>query len=359
MESGFGENAEDLTEFQLRILDWYGGNQRALPWRIDPSPYRVWISEIMLQQTQAATVLRYYDRFLRRFPDLNSLAQASEDEILELWAGLGYYRRARNLLKAAGLISRKQGIFPSDLKEILKLPGVGKYTAGAICSIAFNQPEPVVDGNVRRVITRLAGIRRRVPEKFFWNQMRSWMPENRTSEFNQSMMELGALICTPLNPGCTQCPVRIFCIAHKKGITNSLPKARMKKAMQRVRIVTLLLHRRGKFLLTSGNDYRFIPGKWGLPYEMVLNGDGPADIAKNLCRRVLGKNVPLQECTVFRHSISRRIISVHGYFGQIPGGIPEPTSRYRWANRETAPLVSSLYRKMLGYLPENRPFCPR
>lgn len=352
MESGCIWNAEELAEFQLRILDWYSRNQRALPWRIDPSPYRVWISEIMLQQTQAATVLRYYDRFLRRFPDLTSLAQASEDEVLELWAGLGYYHRARNLLKTASLISRKQGVFPSDLKEILKLPGVGKYTAGAICSLAFKQPEPVVDGNVRRVITRIAGVRRRVPEMFFWNQMRSWIPEDRPSEFNQSMMELGALICTPLNPSCTQCPVKIFCVARKKGIENSLPKVRTRRALQHVRIVTLVLQRRGKLLLTSRNDHGFIPGKWGLPYEMVLNGEGPGDIAKSLCRRVLGKGIPLWEYAVFRHNISRRMISVHGYFGRVPRATPKLLSKYRWAERDTAPLVSSLFRKMLRNMPE-------
>ena len=188
---------------------------------------------------------------------------------------------------------------------------------------------------------------------FFWNQMRSWIPEDRPSEFNQSMMELGALICTPLNPSCTQCPVRILCVARKKGIENSLPKVRTRRALQRVRIVTLVLQRRGKLILTSRNDHRFIPGKWGLPCEMVLNGDGPGDIAKSLCRRVLGKGIPLWGYAVFRHNISRRMISVHGYFGQVPRATPKLLSKYRWVKRDTAPLVSSLFRKMLRNMPES------
>jgi A/G-specific adenine glycosylase len=351
MESGFDRNEEELAEFRLRILGWYRRNKRALPWRIDPSPYRVWISEIMLQQTQAATVLGYYDRFLKRFPDVNALAQASEDEVLKFWAGLGYYRRARNLLKAARLISRQEGGFPSNIKEIRKLPGVGKYTAGAICSLAFEQPEPVVDGNVRRVISRLSGMRGRVPENFFWNRMRIWIPYDRSSEFNQSMMELGALICTPLNPKCAQCPIGTLCRAHKRGLQNSLPEKRSKSATQRVRIVTLLLHRRGKIVLTSGNDQGFIPGQWGLPYALVANEDGPAESARTLCRRVLGREVALKECGIFRHTISRRVISVHGYLGRIPG-MHQPNSTCRWENRETAPLVSSLFHKLLAYLPE-------
>jgi A/G-specific adenine glycosylase len=304
----------------------------------------------MLQQTQVTAVLPYYERFLRRFPDLHSLARSSEDEILELWAGLGYYQRARNLLKAAILISRKQKTFPNNLKELLKLPGVGKYTAAAICSIAFNQPEPVADGNIRRVITRLAGIRRRVPEKFFWNQMRNWIPGNGSSEFNQSMMELGALICTPVKPRCPRCPVKTLCIARSKGIENSLPKARTKKISQPIRIVTLLLQRNDKFLLTSTSNLRFVPGKWGLPYDKIPDGEGPGNVAKSLCRKVLGVEVPLQECGLFRHSISYRRVFVHGYLGRVPGKTPRLVVKHRWEKQETAPLVSSLFRKALRNL---------
>jgi A/G-specific adenine glycosylase len=194
---------EKTRNFQERLLHWYGRHKRELPWRSNPAPYRVWVSEIMLQQTQAKTVLPYYDRFFKRFPDIQSLARASEQEVLALWAGLGYYGRARNLHRAARqIVDDHGGVFPDKLEEILMLPGIGRYTAGAICSIAFNRPLPIVDGNVRRVIRRLHGIGRRIPESHFWNQASAWVPEGKTSAFNQAVMELGALVCLPHRPLC-------------------------------------------------------------------------------------------------------------------------------------------------------------
>src|SRR5438132_2793331 len=207
------------AKFQDALLAWYSEHQRALPWRSRPDPYRVWVSEIMLQQTQVQTVLRYFDRFVRRFPDARALAAASEEEVVSLWAGLGYYGRARNLRRAAiEIVRRHGGRFPSRFDEILRLPGVGRYTAGAIASIAFNLPEPIVDGNVRRVVSRLHALERGAPERFFWEQARAWTPAGRAAEFNQAVMELGALVYVPSSPLCLLCPVAAPSEARRRGI---------------------------------------------------------------------------------------------------------------------------------------------
>src|SRR5512145_3517829 len=193
---------------QRSLLRWYKKHSRALPWRDEPTPYRVWISEIMLQQTQVKTVIPYYNRFLERFPNVETLAKAREEDVLALWAGLGYYSRARNLHKSAALIVHRYGHFPADFDTILALPGIGRYTAGAICSIAFNQPKPILDGNVMRVLARLYGVagdpRAARPNARLWKLAEDLVlraaktrQPRACSHLNQSLMELGALVCTP------------------------------------------------------------------------------------------------------------------------------------------------------------------
>ncbi len=265
-------NTTDTRRFQRLLLRWYGKNKRSLPWRINPTGYRVWISEIMLQQTQVKTVIPYFNRFIRQFPDVESLARASESRVLEFWAGLGYYGRARNLHKAARQIVKIHGSFPQDFRAILALPGIGRYTAGAICSIAFNQKQPVVDGNIRRVLVRLNGTKKQMTDSHHWNQMSDLLPDERISLFNQAMMELGALICLPFQPQCHQCPVTDFCKAHRLGIQNSIPVNRTTQAPKHTNIAILVLKRNGKVLLASGQKPSFIPGEWGLPCTLVPKG---------------------------------------------------------------------------------------
>jgi len=214
---------KQIQKFRIKLLHWYSENRRDLPWRHNPTPYRVWISEIMLQQTQVKTVVPYYNRFLKQFPDVESLARSSEQNVLKHWAGLGYYSRARNLHRAARDIVGIHGTFPTEHDEILALPGIGRYTAGAICSIALNQPRPIVDGNIRRVLIRLNAIRRKVSESYFWDLMKRLLPERNISSFNQAMMELGALICLPFQPNCMQCPLKSLCKAWESGIQNNIP----------------------------------------------------------------------------------------------------------------------------------------
>ncbi len=305
----------------------------------------------MLQQTQVKTVIPYYRRFLGRFPDLQSLAQASEEEVLSLWSGLGYYSRARNLLKTARQIARSGGVFPSGIEEILSLPGIGRYTAGAICSIAYNRPQPAVDGNIRRVIARLNGLRGQVPESYFYHQMAVWMPRRQAASFTQAMMELGAVICLPFTPDCIRCAVADFCEAHRLGIQDTIPRIRAKRPVQRIRIAALVLERKGKILLTSSSRIRYIPGKWGLPVRTLAKGEKPEEVAAFMCSKMLGKTVRLGACAPVRHSIADRRIVCYGFLGETGSTtLHFPASGvFRWIDPSSSgsALISSIYYKIL------------
>jgi len=230
-----------MTDIELRplvepLLEWYDGSHRILPWRENPTPYRVWISEIMLQQTRVEAVRPYYERFLTALPDVDRLAQVPEEELLKLWEGLGYYNRARNLKKAALMIRENYGgKMPGRYEELLKLPGIGSYTAGAIASIAFGQPVPAVDGNVLRILARALAdegdimdqkVRKRAQER-----LSGIMPRERAGDFNQALMELGAVVCIPNGaPKCGECPWAAMCRARAEGTIAEYPKKSPRKA---------------------------------------------------------------------------------------------------------------------------------
>jgi A/G-specific adenine glycosylase len=299
----------------------------------------------MLQQTRVAAVTPYYLRFLHRFPDLASLAAASEQEILAFWSGLGYYSRAKNLQKAAReILNMHGGKFPADFEEILALPGIGRYTAGAICSLAFGQPYPVVDGNIRRVVTRLHGLRTQVPEAFFWDQMRALLPRGRVSEFNQAMMELGALVCVPTHPRCPECPVANHCRGCQLKLQDSLP-GRRNKSIHDVSIVVLILVRNSRTLIISQKE-SFVPGDWGLPFEIIPRGKSGKEVADRLSRRILGREIPLACFGRLRHSISDRRIAAELFWGRLAISVPRFGSG-RWLQLPglQKALVSSLYHK--------------
>jgi A/G-specific adenine glycosylase len=306
----------------------------------------------MLQQTQAKTVIPYYDRFLKQFPDIESLARSSEQETLELWSGLGYYSRARNIHKAAGQIVKEHGgVFPAELKAIRALPGIGRYTAGAICSLAFNQPEPVVDGNVRRVLARLNAIGGRVPESLYWNHMSAMLPNGKSSSFNQAVMELGAMVCVPFQPLCPQCPVKSFCKAQKLGIQSGTIAMRAKRAPERLRLVTLVLQQNGRILLTLLDESGFIPGKWGLPCQIMQHEESAEETASVLCKKVLGRAIPLAPCAQIRHSISHHRMVVCGFYGEVDFVVPrmDRIGSFRWVRPSSNKklITSSLFHKVL------------
>lgn len=219
-----------IGALRAKLLAFYDEHRRDLPWRHDPDPYRVWVSEVMLQQTRADTVIPYYERWLRRFPTLDALATAEPDDVLKQWEGLGYYSRARNLQRAARFVrERHRGDVPSEPSALRELPGVGDYTAGAIASIAFGRAEPAVDGNARRVLSRLLDIADARPTGL--NKVATALvPNERPGDFNQAVMELGATICTPRNPRCDECPIGELCRSRARGTQHLRPRIRRRAA---------------------------------------------------------------------------------------------------------------------------------
>jgi A/G-specific adenine glycosylase len=245
----------ELTRFRKQLLAWFVQFQRDLPWRRDKDPYRVWLSEIMLQQTRVSAVIPYYERFLRQFTGIRALARAPEDKVLRLWSGLGYYGRARNLQKAAReIVAKHGGQFPAVENQILALPGIGSYTAAAILSIAYNKKRAVLDGNVARVLARLGAIRGDLREPERWRSLQqianSLLAPASPGDWNQAMMELGATICTPRAPQCLLCPVSTSCQARKLGIAEKLPEKRKKRATVEVILAAaVFLDSRGRTTL--------------------------------------------------------------------------------------------------------------
>ena len=247
-----------LPELRRSLLTWYGNNRRDLPWRNNRNPYRVWVSEIMLQQTRVAAVVVRYAEFLKRFPSVQKLASAPESSVLAQWSGLGYYRRARNLHAAAKIVARA-GNFPQNSENWRALPGIGRYTAAAIASIAFNQPVAVLDGNVERVLRRLLGGAHSTDR--LWNSAQQLLDHERPGDFNQAMMELGATVCLPGQPHCGNCPIQKFCQTRGRGKSIS-----RKPRQQRREIIYSLARSQNSVLLVCRSKISsLMPGMWELP----------------------------------------------------------------------------------------------
>ena len=266
---------EPLELLPIPLLQWYRENARVLPWRSDPTPYHVWISEIMLQQTRVAAVLDYYRRFLAELPGVADLAAVEEDRLMKLWQGLGYYNRARNLQKAARRIMEDHGgVFPHTYEAIRALPGIGDYTAGAISSIAFGLPEPAVDGNVLRVTARITGdegdIMRPDTRARMGAALKRVMPVEAPGDFNQALMELGATVCLPNGaPLCDQCPAGEFCVARRTGRTGELPVKTAKKARRLEERTVFLIFRDGAVALRRRKGRGLLAGLWEYPNELT------------------------------------------------------------------------------------------
>jgi A/G-specific adenine glycosylase len=257
------------------LLAWYGRRRRILPWREHPDPYRVWISEIMLQQTQVDTVIPYYSRFLERFPDAAALAAAPLDDVLKAWENLGYYARARHLHQAARILVEKfNGKLPDTWGAIITLPGIGNYTAGAILSIAFGKPVPAVDGNARRVLSRLYAVREPVDQRETQKSLHalavSLIPETAPGSFNQALMDLGAMICAPKSPACADCPLRIQCKAQQDGLQDLLPMSEKKPAKPHERVTAaVIFNRQGQVLIVRRPARGLLGSLWKFPGGIV------------------------------------------------------------------------------------------
>lgn len=303
------------------LLKWYDANARDLPWRRTRDPYSIWISETMLQQTRVDTVIPYYHRFLERFPDVASLASAELESVYALWTGLGYYSRARNLRSAAqSVMENFGGELPRRADALRELEGIGRYTAGALASIAFDREEPVVDGNVIRVLARFLGIREDVGESAvvnrFWSLAGALVAGPRPGDLNQALMELGATVCTPRSPLCEDCPLARRCSAREAGDAAQLPRKKKRAAVRRVEAAVAWIERRGHALAVRRPEGGLLGGLWELPGGELHAGEAPVDGL----RRCLAEGVGLalgdaEPAGSIEHLFSHRRLRLHVFRG--------------------------------------------
>jgi A/G-specific adenine glycosylase len=307
----------DIGFVQKGLLEWFEKNQRPLPWRKKYDPYEVWISEIMLQQTQVKTVLPYFDRWMKILPSIKSVAEVAEDTVLKLWEGLGYYSRARNIQKAARIMVEKfDGNLPSDYQDILALPGVGKYTASAIASIAFNQDYPVVDGNVIRVLSRLFLYSKdtRLPEadKQMWEWANQVLPKGKARYSNQAMMEFGALQCTPSSPDCSSCPLASNCLAYKKGLVDQLPDRGPKKELKNIKVALAVIKKGDRVFIQKRPSKGLMAGLWEFPGGKIEKGESAVDAIHREIREEVGISIKnVRVIKRIRHAYTSFKVDLH------------------------------------------------
>ena len=282
-----------MTRDTQELLLWFGANKRDLPWRRTRDMYRIWVSEVMLQQTQVATATPYYRRFVRRFPSVRTLARASEHDVLKMWEGMGYYARARNLRRAARIVvSEHHGLIPRTPEEFGALPGVGPYIRAAVLSIACGLPLPVVDGNVLRVMARYWGARDDIGDPAtaarFRKRLHDLIPPDAPGAFNEALMELGAVVCTPRNPACPSCPLRAGCVALRTGRTGTLPRRRPARPIPTIDASIAVLARQRRVLIQRRPSNGLLGGLWEFPGGKSLPGESPQQTLIRECREELG-----------------------------------------------------------------------
>ena len=278
-----GVDFPTTLQFQKKLLSWYDKQARSLPWRETKDPYRIWVSEVMLQQTQVKTVEAYYGRFIGRFPSVTDLAQAAPDEVMKSWEGLGYYSRARHLHRAAReVVDRFDGRIPDTPVELISLPGIGRYTAGAILSIAFGKPEAVLDGNVIRVLTRMfhitEDVRKTSTQNRLWSLSESLLPKRRIRDYNQALMELGALTCRVRKPACSDCPVSMMCEANRLSIQRELPVKSPRKPVPHYEVTAGIIWWEDRFLITRRPPKGLLGGTLGVSWGKARSGRGPGEL---------------------------------------------------------------------------------
>jgi len=312
------------------LLDWYTVAARDLPWRRTGDPYAIWLSEIMLQQTRVPAAIPYYERFLARFPTVGHLARARLDTVLKLWEGLGYYSRARNLHKAAREIaSRHHGQIPRTRDELLALPGIGRYTAGAIASIAFDEKAPLVDGNVERVLCRVfrihgspkdTGIKKRL-----WSLAEDLLPDSHVGRFNQALMELGSEVCTPRSPRCNDCPLARLCEANRHSEQETLPTRSPKKPLPSHTVVVGVIRRAGRILIDKRKPEGLLGGLWEFPGGKVRPGESLESALHRELREELDIEVEItREIAIVEHAYTHFRVEIHAFECEHVQGEPRP-----------------------------------
>lgn len=314
------------TAIRKKILAWFAKHQRHLPWRHTRDPYRIWVSEVMLQQTTVTAVIPFFERFLLAFPTVQQLAAADEQAVLKLWQGLGYYRRARHLHAAAKMLVNEQGgALPDDPAVWAELPGVGRYILGAVLSQAFDRRLPIVEANTLRVFSRLCGSeldpRSGAGQKWIWVAAERLLPANRVGDFNQAMMELGALVCTPVTPKCDACPLVKECVAYAEGLQESIPPRAKRAVVQAVREVAVVLRKAGKVLICRRPSHASRwPLLWEIPHGEVQEGEGEIAAAERIAASLGFTACIGPEIITINHTVTRFAITMIAFEAEMTAG---------------------------------------
>lgn len=310
-------HADWIAELRRALLRWFEAHRRPTPWRENPDPYRVWVSEVMLQQTQTTTVIPYFERFIARFPTVQALADAPLEEVLRYWEGLGYYARARNLHRAAQLIAQNGGQLPTTADRLRELPGVGAYTAGAIASIAFGEPTPVVDGNVTRVLARLlwlkGDLKTAAAQNQLWRISEQLIDPQRPGDFNQAIMELGSTVCTPAQPRCSECPISHLCAAYQRGQPTAVPEPSRRAPTRQAVDVSAVVERDGQFLLMQRPTEGLWGGLWEFPRATRQGRESLETVALRAAQQVGVQAEPRSVLTTVKHTVTYSRIQLYGY----------------------------------------------
>ena len=327
-----------LTEISRHLLEWYRLQARQLPWRGQNDPYATWVSEIMLQQTRVDTVIPYYRRWLERFPTLESLAAASEQDVLAAWEGLGYYSRARNLQRAARqVMAEYRGVIPRERSALERLPGIGRYTAGAITSIAFGQDEAALDGNIRRVLARLFNVDEPAysgaGQRRLWELARQNLPNGLAGDYNQALMDLGASLCTPHAPACLVCPLAEYCQARQLGTQEALPVLKARAPIPHYTVTAAVIRRGSQVLIARRPSKGLLGGLWEFPGGKVEPGEElPAGLEREI-REELDTQILVGEAYgVYEHAYTHFRVTLHAFLCSLNGQEPRPleASELRW-----------------------------
>jgi A/G-specific adenine glycosylase len=354
--------AHELTatakqRLRRRLLAWYANHERDLPWRRSRDPYRVWVSEIMLQQTQVTTVRDYFERFLRAFPNVGRLAAANEQQVLRLWEGLGYYRRARQLHAAARIVVADHGgHLPQDVNALQRLPGIGRYTAGAIASIAFDERAPILEANTTRLLSRLVGYRedplKAAGQRLLWQTAHDILPHKHVAKFNQALMELGSLVCTPAEPRCDECPLSCECRAFAHGSQHEIPRAKPRQQYTDLHEAAVVIRKGGRVLLRQCGAEERWAGLWDFP-RFAVEAEGPLFARDEIVAQVRDQTGITCElgplAKTIKHAVTRYRITLDCYRAQYKSGRPKSSRWIRGGELADLPL-SSTGRKLAGLL---------
>jgi A/G-specific adenine glycosylase len=330
-----------MGELRQMLLTWYAGSGRDLPWRRTNDPYVIWVSEIMLQQTQVKTVVSYYDRWLIQFPTIQALATADQQQVLKAWQGLGYYARARNLHRAAQLVMMQHGgVFPTQMTAVLQLPGIGRTTAGGILSAAFNQPHPILDGNVKRVLARLMGLpvppQRAIGQ--LWQTSEQLLDPTHPRDFNQALMDLGATVCTPHAPDCSRCPWPLYCTAYQQGMQSELPMIESRAPLPHKTIgVAVIWGEEGRILIDRRRQEGLLGGLWEFPGGKVELGETLEACIEREIKEELGIEIGVDRHLItVDHTYTHFRVTLEVYHCHHLSGEPQPIEcdQVRWVTLE-------------------------